>query len=143
MQPNLRLLPAGLKPPNPAEVLGSPLTDELFRQLSSLSDIVIIDTPPVLAVADPVILAKKADGVVVVASIGATERHNLERAKATLDTSHARLLGLVVNRVQRNPSYYSGYYGSGEDHDRTRTRSRVLGLFRRKNDGDTAEEPAA
>jgi non-specific protein-tyrosine kinase len=142
VEANLQVLPAGLKPPNPAEVLGSPLTDELLRQLTSMVDMVIIDTPPVLAVADPVILAKKADAVILVASVGKTERHNLERAKTTLDASHARLLGITLNRIKKHGSYYySGYYGPSEEP--SPRWARLIDRLRRKNgDVDAEEQPS-
>ena len=138
---NLRMLPAGMKPPNPAELLGSPLIDELLRQLGSLADMVVIDTPPVMVVADPVILAKKADGVVLVASVGQTARDGLQRAKESLDAAHARILGVVINRSEKSRSYYSGYYGDSADEGRSWWQG-LRGRFRR-TEGAQQDEPAA
>jgi Mrp family chromosome partitioning ATPase/capsular polysaccharide biosynthesis protein len=113
--PNLALLPAGAAPPNPAELLGSKRSAEVLRELSNIADIVIIDTPPVLAVTDAVILAEQADGVLLVTALGETKRSGAERAKGILSTAHTRILGLVLNKVEASESYYYGYYGDAPD----------------------------
>ncbi|MCU1459956.1 MAG: hypothetical protein JWO37_31 [Acidimicrobiales bacterium] len=109
---NLMVLPAGAQPPNPAELLGSRKTAEVLDELSQIADIIIIDTPPVLAVTDPVVLAAKADGVVLVNALGGTRRGAIKRTKATLDGTHTRILGMVLNKLDGwdESSYYS-YYG--------------------------------
>ena len=61
-----------------------PLTDELFRQLTTMADVVIVDSPPLMPVADPVILSEKVDAVLLVAAVGQTNREALGRAKAVL-----------------------------------------------------------
>jgi capsular exopolysaccharide synthesis family protein len=109
--PNLAVLPTGATPPNPAELLGSTLTDDLLGELSAMSDIVIIDTPPLMAVADPAILAEKSDGVLLVAAVGDTSRDALARGKAILVNAKARVLGVALNKVEaKQSSYYYGYY---------------------------------
>jgi capsular exopolysaccharide synthesis family protein len=115
--PNLALLPAGAVPPNPAELLGSKRTADLLHELSLLADMVVIDTPPVLAVTDAVILSEQVDGVLLVASLGETKRSAAERAKSILSAGHGRLLGFVLNKVEPSESYYYGYYG---EHDEER-----------------------
>jgi succinoglycan biosynthesis transport protein ExoP len=107
---NLFILPAGHLPPNPAELLGSLRSTEVFRGLTGLADIVIIDSPPILAVTDAAVLASRADGVVLVASAGQTHRKALAQSVATLGSGRARLLGVVFNKVAQ--SGRSGYYGS-------------------------------
>lgn len=109
--PNLAVLPSGATPPNPAELLGSTLSEELLGELAAMSDIVIIDTPPLMAVADPAILAEKSDGVLLVAALGETARDALTRGKTVLDNAKARVLGVVLNKVEPGrSSYYYGYY---------------------------------
>lgn len=110
---NLYLLPAGVTPPNPAELLGSRRMDDLLAELSSIADVVILDTPPLLAVTDAAVVAAKADGLVLVAALHETRRGGLRRVKATLDGTPARVLGTVLNKVEASSSYYgySGYYG--------------------------------
>ena len=127
----LSLLPAGQLPPNPAEILGSDKTVKLLEALAGLADVVIIDTPPVLAVTDAAVLAPATDGVILVAAAGQTHRGALARAVGTLGTAHARILGVVLNKVEGSSGggygygyrgrYYGAYYGhDGEDKKRGR-----------------------
>ncbi|HEX2042535.1 MAG TPA: Wzz/FepE/Etk N-terminal domain-containing protein [Acidimicrobiales bacterium] len=113
----LRLLPAGGPTPNPAELLGSLAAGAVFDELSDLADVVVVDTPPVLAVTDATILAAKADGVILVNALGQTRRDAAVRSKQTLENVGARLLGVVVNKVRASSDsyfYYSGYYGTDQ-----------------------------
>lgn len=116
----LSLLPAGQLPPNPAEILGSPKMVELLEALSALADVVIVDTPPVLAVTDAAVLSPSVDGVVLVTAADQTHKGALTRAVATLGTAHARVLGVVLNKVDGagggsygyRGRYYGAYYGT-------------------------------
>ena len=121
----LSLLPAGQLPPNPAEILGSPKMVELLDALSAIADVVIIDTPPVLAVTDAAVLSPNVDGVVLVAAADQTHKGALTRAVETLGTAHARILGVVLNKVEAGSGgsygyrgrYYGAYYGTyGNDN---------------------------
>lgn len=107
----LSLLPAGQLPPNPAEILGSTKTVGLLEALSALADVIIIDTPPVLAVTDAAVLSSSVDGVVLVTAADQTHKGALSRAVATLGTAHARMLGVVLNKVEPTGGSY-GYMGS-------------------------------
>jgi tyrosine-protein kinase len=109
----LSIVLAGKLPPNPAELLGSKRAGELLDQLSSIADIVIVDTPPVLAVTDAAVLAPNVDGVVIVTAAGDTHRGALTRAATTLAASHARILGIILNKTDTDSgsSYYGNYYG--------------------------------
>jgi capsular exopolysaccharide synthesis family protein len=109
--PELLLLPSGPVPPNPAELLGSTRMTEVLEELAGNADIVIIDSPPLLAVTDAAVLAAKADGVVLVTALGETHRGPARRAKELLDATGARLLGVVINKTPKSDrGYYSGYY---------------------------------
>ena len=110
--PNLCLLPAGMIPPNPAELLGSKRCAEYFATLSGHFDWVVIDSPPVLAVADASILANSATGVVFVVGADQTSRHTARTAVEQLEAVQAHVIGAVLNRadLERNPYYYSAYY---------------------------------
>ena len=110
--PGLWVLPAGMIPPNPAELLGSKRFDEYFATLAEHFDWVIIDSPPVLAVADASILANTASGVVFVVGADQTSRHAARAAIDQLHAVQAHVIGAVLNRVdlERNPYYYSTYY---------------------------------
>ena len=123
---NLSLLPSGQLPPNPAEILGSARAQQMLEVLSGLADVIIIDTPPVLAVTDAVVLAPRTDGVVLVAAADRTHKHALTRSAGTLFSTHARLLGVVLNKVEHSgSSYYNGYgayYGSFTAAEKTSRR---------------------
>ncbi len=108
----LWVLPSGRIPPNPAELLGSTRFDDFFRSLKDHFDWVVIDTPPVMAVADASVVAHKVTGVVFVVGAEMVSRHAAATALAQLENGRAKLLGGVLNRVDldRNPYYYSQYY---------------------------------
>jgi capsular exopolysaccharide synthesis family protein len=112
--PHLLVITAGRTPSNPSELLAS---DRMKAMLANLAkgpfDWVIIDTPPVLAVTDAVILAPAVSGVMFVLGAEMTRRRLAERAIETLLASRPRLIGTVLNKVDfnRNRYYYSRYYG--------------------------------
>jgi Mrp family chromosome partitioning ATPase/uncharacterized protein involved in exopolysaccharide biosynthesis len=100
----LQVLPAGTRLDNPSELFGSPGMQPVLDQLPLLADIVLVDTPPVLAVPDTAILGSLAYGAVVVASEGRTGRHDLERTVRRLEATHCRVLGVAANHVRRSSS---------------------------------------
>jgi len=108
----LWILPAGHIPPNPAELLGSRKFLEFMMALETHFDWVVIDTPPVLVVADSSIVANQASGVVFVASADKTPRAAAKAAVVQLEAANAKVIGTVLNRVDlvRNPYYYQSYY---------------------------------
>jgi capsular exopolysaccharide synthesis family protein len=108
----LWLMPAGHIPPNPAELLGSKRYGDFIASLGVHFDWVIIDTPPVMVVADGSICANQATGVVFVVGADHTSRQAARAAVEQLDAANAHLVGSVLNRVDlvRNPYYYSAYY---------------------------------
>jgi capsular exopolysaccharide synthesis family protein len=108
----LSVIPAGVNPPNPAELLGSKRFKDLVAALPEQFDWVIIDTPPVMAVTDSSIVAHLATGVLFIVGAEMTARNAAVQAIEQLAHAHARFLGAVLNRVdvQHNPYYYSQYY---------------------------------
>lgn len=112
--PNLLVISAGQTPPNPSELLSTDRMRAFLQQLaSSPFDWVVIDTPPVLAVTDAVILAPLVDSVAFVIGAEMTRWRLAERALETLQTGHPKAVHAVLNRVDfdRNRYYYSRYYG--------------------------------
>ena len=109
---NLCVLPAGMIPPNPAELLGSKRCAEYLATLGEHFDWVILDSPPVLAVADASVLANGASGVIFVVGADQTSRYTAKAAVDQLHAVQAHVIGAVLNRadVDRNPYYYSTYY---------------------------------
>ncbi len=112
--PNFCVMTAGRTPPNPSELLSSERMKQLIANLKQGPfDWVVIDTPPVLAVTDAVILTPLVDGVTFVLGAEMTRRRLAERAVQMLMVSRPRVVGAVLNRVNfdRNKYYYSRYYG--------------------------------
>ncbi|MEP6625845.1 MAG: polysaccharide biosynthesis tyrosine autokinase, partial [Acidimicrobiia bacterium] len=101
---NLLVLPAGPEPANPAELLDSRAMADLLADLGAFADVIIIDAPPMLPVSDAVGLARHADGVVLVAAVGESDRRALRRISLML-AAHPRVLGIVVNKVAASASY--------------------------------------
>lgn len=110
---NLFVLTSGPIPPNPAELLGSKAMEQFFDDaLNKVFDLILFDTPPLLAVTDAQILSNKCDGTVLVVSSGKTEKEQVIKAKELLDAAQSRLLGVVLNnkKIENNSYYY--YYGT-------------------------------
>jgi non-specific protein-tyrosine kinase len=108
--PNLWLLAAGTKPPNPADLLGSQKVDQLITRLQEEADMVLFDAPPVIAVTDAAVLGAKVDGVLLVIQAGKTKRDHAERAKETLEKAKVRIVGATLTNAPKD-SAMSGYYG--------------------------------
>jgi capsular exopolysaccharide synthesis family protein len=108
----LWLLTSGHIPPNPAELLGSRRFADFIASLEDHFDWAIIDTPPVLVVADSSVAANSASGVVFVVASDKTNRHAAREAIEQLGASNAHIVGSILNRVDlvKHPYYYSAYY---------------------------------
>lgn len=121
---NLRVLTSGPIPPNPSELLGSARMLALVERLARDNDMVIFDSPPVLAVTDATVLAARVDAVMLVTDAGRTRRDMAVRAKETLLKVGANVLGGVVNRLSARNGGYGYYYyyyssdGRGERQDK-------------------------
>lgn len=122
--PGLRVLTAGPLPPNPAELLGSSRMKDLIAALNAHADMVILDTPPVVALADAAILSTHTDGVLLVLDAAHTRREVARRALASLGQVKARVIGVLLNRVPTRGAgyyyynyYYYGRYTNGRDGD--------------------------
>jgi capsular exopolysaccharide synthesis family protein len=110
--PGLRVMTSGPLPPNPAELLRSQRMAHVLEELKSEADVVIVDTPPALTVADASILGPRVNGVVLVAKIGSTRREALMQAQETLQKTGTNIFGVVLNRSNpaRGGYYYNYYY---------------------------------
>lgn len=116
---NLTVLPSGVVPPNPSELLGSQKFAAALAALAEKFDRVFLDAPPVLAVTDALVLGGLADGVCFVVCAGRTDRNAARRALELLTRSGCRVLGVVFNQVEMarvfgtyGYKYYSQYYKS-------------------------------
>ncbi|RDU37241.1 capsular biosynthesis protein [Neobacillus piezotolerans] len=109
---DLYVLSSGPIPPNPAELLGAATMGQLFEEALEMFDLVIFDTPPVLAVTDAQILANKCDGTLLVIYSGKTQIELITKAKELLDAAQGKLLGTVLNHKEiKSNDYYYQYYG--------------------------------
>ncbi len=111
--PNLWALPCGPKPPNPSELLMSPRFEQILEVAKEKYDFVIIDTPPLLAVTDPSVVAPRADGVLLVIRLTKHARHDALRATEMLASLGAEALGVVVNGIGKKRHRYGSYYRYG------------------------------
>jgi polysaccharide biosynthesis transport protein len=114
VDPNLLAITAGKTPPNPSELLASERMKTLLTNLAhGPFDWIVVDTPPVLAVTDAVVLAPMVSGVTFVVGAEMTRRRLAERAVETIVGSHPKMVAVVLNKVDfaRNKYYYSRYYG--------------------------------
>ena len=103
------LMPAGEWSDNTSRLLQGPRLATLITELRQLYDIIIIDTPPVLPVADALILGQWADGVVLAARYDKSRFSQVERARRQLDNAGIAVLGTVINGVRDAESYYGRY----------------------------------
>ena len=106
----LHILPSGLIPPNPAEMLASRAMEHLLAQLEERYDYIIIDTPPVNAVADSKILSTKVDGTILVVKYGYTKKDVVLEAVKGLKAVKANIIGTVFNGEESHKSKYYYYY---------------------------------
>lgn len=108
---NINIITAGKKTPNPAEMVSSKAMEELIQFLKEEYDYVIIDTPPVRNIGDGVILAAKADGVILVVRAGQTKSGDIVKGYKELEKVKANIVGSVLNAIEkRRDGYYYYYY---------------------------------
>lgn len=108
--PNLFYIPSGPIPPNPSELISSNLFKSMVQSLGERFDHLVFDSPPVLGFADTAVLSTSVDGLILVAVGGKTPRETLQRAKDLLLQVNAKILGVVINRVNIERSEYGYYY---------------------------------
>lgn len=136
---NLYLISSGLLPPNPSELLGSNRMGALIQEFKREYDMVILDSPPVIPVTDASVLGSKLDGVFLVVEAGKSTSEAVKRAKSLLDAAHARIMGVIFNRLRiedafgRPGYYYTYYYYYQEKEDgRKEGGGRFSSFWRRK-----------
>ena len=121
---NLDVLLSGDIPPNPSELLGSERMKNVIDEFSQKYDYVIVDLPPVTAVADPLVMSKLLDGIVLVVRHAYTRKRNVREAVRQLKFSGVRILGFVYNGFRHGSGKYykhsgkyyrKNYYTSGEN----------------------------
>lgn len=136
----LDVITSGVRPPNPSQLIDSRAMELFLSNAAARYDVVIIDTPPLLAVADAAVLARKTDGAIVVARAKSVRRAELAEAIHGLDTVGATVLGLLLNDVRDDRS--DSRYGYGmEDHRRRAPRRHGAGRRGRSTTEATTWSP--
>ncbi|MEP7343525.1 MAG: polysaccharide biosynthesis tyrosine autokinase [Acidobacteriota bacterium] len=124
--PNLSVLPCGPIPPNPAELISSERMKGLLKTLSDKYDHILIDSPPLTNVTDPVILSTMVDGVILVVQAGRSTRDVVRRARQELTSVGAKIFGVVLNNLDIKREGYDSYlstygnYGYAESRQASR-----------------------
>jgi capsular exopolysaccharide synthesis family protein len=108
------VMPSGYVPPNPTELLYSPNLPGLLNRLSQMADIVLIDCPPVLPMADSIILAPKTDGVLLVMRSGVTKSRAVRDTIEHLRSARVRIIGTVLNGSPKRANGYRYYRRNGK-----------------------------
>ena len=131
--PNLDLIPSGPLPPNPSEMLGSERMADLVKELRKHYTHILVDSPPITAVTDSMILSKYVDGVVVIIRAGDTVRDVAKNSINQLQAVGAHILGGILNAVDIGKDkyyyyyyyqYYNYYYGDDGDKKKKRHKKR-------------------
>jgi succinoglycan biosynthesis transport protein ExoP len=108
--PNLVAIPAGPLPPNPADLLSSHRLVDAIAELRTKFKFIVVDSPPIMAATDAVILSVQADGVLLVVRCGETPKIAFTRTRDLLNSVKCRILGVVLNAVDsHSPDYYYSY----------------------------------
>jgi capsular exopolysaccharide synthesis family protein len=112
-QENLFVIPSGPIPPSPTELVSSPRMEQVVQELAALYDVVVIDSPPILGLADAPVLSTLADGVILVVESDRSHRGALKTALRRLRAMRPILLGAVLTKFDptRSGNRYSEYYG--------------------------------
>lgn len=132
--PNLSVVSSGPMPDSPSELLSSKRMGDLIELLEQYADILIFDTPPVMAVSDAAILASRLDGILLVIDANRTRRGAAQRSKEALLAVGGRLIGAVLNRMSPTRTGYYYYYTSENGkHERRHSKSNPLDRLLRRN----------
>ena len=108
---NLSVIPTGIFPPNPSELLTSERFLFLIKKLKEDYDRIILDCPPIEGLSDALVVSSISDTTVLVAKYKSTPMNLLEKSKKALDKVGSKLAGVVLNHVDKEPNtYYYGYY---------------------------------
>ncbi len=143
--PNLMVIPTGPLPPNPADLLSSHKLADAIAELRTKFKFIVIDTPPIMAATDAVILSVQADGVLLVVRSGETPKEAFTRTRDLLTSVKCRMLGVVLNAVDSSaPDYYYSYryypysygYGPQEAADLSLVKDDDLHKIRKSKQSD-------
>lgn len=126
--PFLDIITSGTIPPNPSELLGSKKMKQFLDQMKGKYEYILIDAPPVMAVADAQVLSTLCSGVILVVASGKAERELAKRSKELLESVGATIVGAVLTCVDMNDRYHYSYYQEGVP----KTKRKFLNIFNRR-----------
>ena len=106
---NLFIIPRGIVPPNPSELLSSAKFETILNDLKKIFDCIILDSTPINGLSDALVLTKLADEVVIVCKYGKTSIDDLEECKKTLQTADAKIAGVVIDSMPKTKNKYDYY----------------------------------
>jgi capsular exopolysaccharide synthesis family protein len=143
----LDVITAGEAIPHPAEVLDVDAIDRLVEEMKFYYDLILVDTAPLLPVSDPMLLAPKMDGIILVVKAGATQREVVSRAMDIIDASRHKVIGVVLNNMNNSLPYYYDYSYYGYDYNQQSQKKRSLsgkmtGRTKRNRGKTTEGKPA-
>ena len=124
---NLSAVPSGIIPPNPSELLGSRKMVDLIKNLEKQWDMILFDSPPLVAVTDATMVSKEIDRIIMVVKVGQTDKKAFNHTITSLSNVGAPLGGVILNAVTHKNSYGSYYYNYqyyhyyGNDNESTTT----------------------
>ena len=107
---NLDVVTSGIVPPNPSELLDSSKMTEFIKEIKDIYDVVLFDSPPLIAVTDAYVLLKNIKQFVLVIRAGVTERGGLDRVLSATKQSNLNISGVVMNAMREEHAYGAGYY---------------------------------
>ncbi len=128
---NLTVLTSGPIPPNPTELLQSKKMKKLLKELKNQFEMIIIDAPPVMAVADASVLSILADGTIMVVGYGSSSRDLVVKTKEQLQMVKANILGVVLNKVPMNGQGYYHYYYYGGEKDKNTKSNKLVDMIKK------------
>lgn len=108
------VIPSGPPPVNPTELLASEMMIQTLSSLKKMAEVVIIDGPPIF-VADAIVLANQADGILLVIQLGKTRRDAIKEMVEQIERINIKIIGVVINKVSKRSNYYANYYGNYYD----------------------------
>ncbi len=139
----LAVLSAGSKPPNPGDLLASPVFTGLLRELRDEAEVVVIDAPPVLPVADALAIAPHVDGVILAAFAGATEKEQVAAASRLIDQAGGTVLGSILVGASARDGYGKTYYYGERADEPSSNVARMSGRAARNGRGRAPAKLAA
>ncbi len=129
----MHIITAGVAPQNPMILLESSKMQRLLHEWHRLYDYVLIDTPPIVGIADAQCLASKVDGVVLVTAIEKATKQAIARAMAILKINNCHIMGIAVNRVDRRDSIYCYDYSTSAYYNQSKSQPLLAGIDADKN----------